>query len=46
MGPTAVPVPSGVAELARDAHGWVGTRRAGTDAVPVVLTRARRQDSV
>jgi hypothetical protein len=46
MGPTAVPVPSSVAELARDAHGWVGTRRAGTDVVPVVLTRAKRQDSV
>jgi hypothetical protein len=46
MGPTAVAVPLGVAELARDAHGWVGTRRTGTDAVPVALTRAKRQDSV
>jgi hypothetical protein len=46
MGPVAVAVPAGVAELARDAHGWVGTRRAEPTTVPVTLTRARRQDSV
>jgi hypothetical protein len=46
MGPVTVPVPSGVAELARDAHGWVGTRRAEPTTVPVTLSRARRQDSL
>ena len=46
MGPVTVSVPSGVAELARDAHGWVGTRRAEPTTVPVSLSRARRQDSV
>ncbi len=46
MGPISVAVPAGVAELARDAHGWVGTRRAEPTTVPVTLTRAPRQDSV
>ena len=46
MGPVSVSVPSGVAELARDAQGWVGTRRAESTTVPVSLSRARRQDSV
>jgi hypothetical protein len=46
MGTIAVAVPAGVAELARDAHGWVGTRRAEPTTVPVSLSRARRQESV
>ncbi|MFI5249646.1 MAG: hypothetical protein ACHQTF_06745 [Gemmatimonadales bacterium] len=46
MGPVTVPVPSGVAELARDAQGWVGTRLAEPTTVPVTLSRARRHDSV
>lgn len=45
MGPVSVSVPSGVAELARDARGWVGTRRAESTTVPVSLSRGRRQDS-
>lgn len=45
MGPISVAVPAGVAELARDAHGWVGTRRAEPTTVPVSLSRGRRQDS-
>jgi hypothetical protein len=46
MGPLSVSIPSGVAELARDAHGWVGTRRAAEPAsVPVSLSRGRRQES-
>jgi hypothetical protein len=46
MAPVSVSVPSGVAELARDAHGWVGTRRAAEPAsVPVSLSRGRRQES-
>jgi hypothetical protein len=46
MGPASVAVPAGVAELARDRHGWVGTRRAEPTAVPVTLSRGRRQESV
>jgi hypothetical protein len=47
MGPVSVSVPAGVAELARDALGWVGTRRAAEPtSVPVSLSRGRRQDSV
>jgi len=45
MGPISVAVPAGVAELARDGHGWVGTRRAVPTTVPVTLSRGRRQDS-
>jgi hypothetical protein len=46
MGPISVAVPAGVAELARDGHGWVGTRRAEPTTVPVTLSRGRRQESV
>jgi hypothetical protein len=46
MGPVSVSVPSGVAELARDALGWVGTRRAAEPtSVPVSLSRGRRHHS-
>jgi uncharacterized protein YbaR (Trm112 family) len=39
VAPIAVPVPSEIAELARDSQYWVGER---SDGVPVVLARHRR----
>ncbi len=45
MAPLSLAVPSGVTELARDAHGWVGARQAETSAIPVSLSRAPRQAS-
>jgi uncharacterized protein YbaR (Trm112 family) len=45
MAPLALPVPPGVAELARDAHGWVGARQAEASMIPVSLSRGRQSSS-
>jgi hypothetical protein len=45
MAPVSLAVPAGVTELARDAHGWVGARRAESSTTPVSLSRGPRQGS-
>lgn len=41
MAPTAVPVPAGIEELARDERGWVGEKTAAPEAAPRLVTLKR-----